>query len=635
MQNLLNDLTKLLDDHGGFTDENGNLLKNRVVEYALKLDGDLLRLLLKSKSIKKHFFTEVDGILVFDKRKFQSFVSNKEFLPDSYTAFKNKIGLADEKGDFISSSGNVTLVWPYKDCVLEGGQTKEDQKRDEIFWNETLAPDEIYRLFAPKVITNWKRIDGKGEHILSGNEKIDFDRENFIIKGNNLLTLHSIYKRFAGKVKLIYIDPPYNPPSQANTFAYNNSFNRSTWLTFMKNRLEIAKRFLQKDGVLVVAIDKNEQPRLQILIEESFPDSDVDCITIIHNPRGAIGVNFSYTHEYAIFVTPKGKKSISNRKLKQDEIEWSPLRNWGGESLRTDAKNCFYPIIIEDNKILGFGNVCADNYHPKQTEKHGKKYYVYPIDSNGVERKWRYARQTVESVLDVLRVKTTNTGFDIEIGKNFGTYKTVWVDSKYDASTNGTQLLKSILPNTKFTYPKSLYNVMDCIAAVVEEDKEALVLDFFAGSGTTAHAVMEINKDGGNRRFILIEQMNYIEKDTLARTVEIMKSIASSSSVIYCELFEWNEAWMTKIQEAKTTAELKAIWVKMSKNAYLNYYIDVKAVNDNVSVFEELSLEEQKRFLIETLDKNCLYVDYSEIKDKDYNVSETDKKLNALFYSEE
>jgi adenine-specific DNA-methyltransferase len=587
MQNLLNDLTKLLDDYGEFTDENGNLLKNRVVEYALKLDSGLLRLLLKSKALKKHFFTEVDGLLVFDKIKFQSFISNKEFLPDSYTAFKNKIGLVDEKGGFISSSGNVTLVWPYKDCVLEGGQTREDQKRDEIFWNETLAPDEIYRLFVPKVITNWKRIDSKGEHILQGNERIDFDKENFIIKGNNLLALHSIYKRFAGKVKLIYIDPPYNPQSQANTFAYNNSFNRSTWLTFMKNRLEIAKRLLQKDGILVVAIDKNEQPRLQVLIEELFPNSDIDCITIIHNPRGTIGANFSYTHEYAIFVTPKGKKSIGNRKLKKEEIEWSPLRNWGGESLRTDAKNCFYPVIIEDGKIIGFGDVCADNCHPQQTEKHGKKYYIYPIDSDGIERKWRYARQTVESIWDILRVKATSTGFDIEIGKDFGTYKTVWVDPKYDASTNGTQLLKSILPDTKFTYPKSLYNVTECITAAVGEDKEALILDFFAGSGTTAHAVMEINKDGGNRRFILIEQMDYIERDTLLRNIEVMKSIASSSSIIYCELLKWNEVWMTKIQKAKTTAELKAIWKEMSKNAYLNYYIDVKAINENISDFEK------------------------------------------------
>src|SRR4030067_3509633 len=137
MQNLLKNLTELLSKDDRLFSE-GKLLKNKIVELALKIDADLIKHLLKSKSIKNHFFTEVDGILVFDKIKFQKFVSNKEFLPDSYTAFKNKIGLVNEDGEYLLESNEVALVWPYKDCILEGGQTKEDLERDEIFWNETL-----------------------------------------------------------------------------------------------------------------------------------------------------------------------------------------------------------------------------------------------------------------------------------------------------------------------------------------------------------------------------------------------------------------------------------------------------------------------------------------------------------------
>lgn len=238
MQNLLNELTELLANDDQLVVE-GKLLKNKLIELALKMDTGLIKLLLKSDNIKKHFFTDVDGVLVFDKIKFQRFVSNKQFLPDSYTAFKNKIGLVNENGDYLSESREIVLAWPYKDCVLEGGQTKEDQKRDEIFWNETLAPDEIDRLLAPKVFTGFMRYDKDGEHVLDGREKIDFANENLIIKGNNLLALHSLYKKFAGKVKLIYIDPPYNTGS--DSFKYNDNFNHSTWLTFMRNRLEIAK----------------------------------------------------------------------------------------------------------------------------------------------------------------------------------------------------------------------------------------------------------------------------------------------------------------------------------------------------------------------------------------------------------
>ena len=250
MQNLFEDLKHLLAQDERLTTEDGKLLKNLIVELGLKLDADLLHLLLSHDRIKQHFFAEVDGMLVFDKDRFLQFVSNKQFLPDSYTAFKNKIGLSDDGGEtYLSRQRDVALVWPYKDCVLEGGQTKEDAKRDEIFWNTTLAPDDVDRLLDPKVFTNFRRVDAEGEHPVTELQPTD----NLIIKGNNLLALHSLTRRFGGKVKLIYIDPPYNTGN--DSFGYNDSFTHSTWLTFMRNRLEIARDLLHKNGSIWINID--------------------------------------------------------------------------------------------------------------------------------------------------------------------------------------------------------------------------------------------------------------------------------------------------------------------------------------------------------------------------------------------
>mgnify|MGYP003395505375 FL=1 len=188
MKNIFEQLTDLLKKDERLVSQDGILLKNQTQELARKNDSSLIKLLLSDKTIKQHFFFEVEKTLIFDKEKFIRFISNKQFLPDSYTAFKNKIGLT--AGDeYVSESKEVVLAWPYKDCVLEGGMTKEDQKRDEIFYNETLAPDDINRLLDAKVFTNFKRIDKKGEHKLDG---LNWDgrgttKDNVIVKGNNLL----------------------------------------------------------------------------------------------------------------------------------------------------------------------------------------------------------------------------------------------------------------------------------------------------------------------------------------------------------------------------------------------------------------------------------------------------------------
>lgn len=367
-------------------------------------------------------------------------------------------------------------------------------------------------------------------------ESKDWDTtENLYIEGDNLEVLKLLQESYLGKVKMIYIDPPYNT---GRNYIYRNDFSldkeeydeqaglideegarlaanpvgsarfHSAWLSMMYERLLVARNLLTADGVLVCAIDENELFSIGALLKEVFGEGSYDhvCVTVVHNPRGQQGKNFSYTNEYAIFVFPKALKVIADRRIADKNVDWSPLRNWGSESERTDAKNCFYPVIVKDNKIIGFGDVSPDDYHPAQTVEANGVYYVYPIDRQGVERKWRYARQTVESIWGMLRPKKIAGGYDIELGKTFGVQKSVWDDKKYDANEYGTKLVSDLVPGGGFSFPKSLYTVLDSVYAGTANDKSAIVMDFFSGSGTTAHAVMKLNaEDGGHRKFIMIQ----------------------------------------------------------------------------------------------------------------------------------
>lgn len=348
---------------------------------------------------------------------------------------------------------------------------------------------------------------------------------------------------YLGLVKMIYIDPPYNT---GRNLIYKNDFSETTteflersgqvgneggklvanpetngrfhsdWLSMMYQRLRVAKNFLAKDGVLVCAIDENEFGTLSVLMKEVFSGAAWEhaYVSVVHNPRGQQGTNFSYVNEYLIFVFPSGTKAIGDRKIEDEDVSWSQFRNWGGESERTDAKNCFYPVLVKDGKIVGFGDVCPDDFHPKQTEWKNDIAYVYPIDNVGIERKWRYARQSVDSISTMLRAKRSGSGCQIEIGKTFGLYKSVWTDKRYDSNEYGTKLVNSLIEGSGFTFPKSLWAVYDPIAAVTWNDPNAIVMDFFAGSATTAHAVIQLNADdGGNRQFIMVQDPAPIDEE--------------------------------------------------------------------------------------------------------------------------
>lgn len=346
---------------------------------------------------------------------------------------------------------------------------------------------------------------------------------NFLIEGDNLAALKLLEKTHKGKIDVIYIDPPYN--TGAKDWKYNNdyvdkkdTFRHSKWLSMMKVRLTIAKGLLKDDGALICAIDENELHTILLLLEELFGMGyNIDPITIVHNPRGVQGDNFSYVNEYAIFVYKRCGKIIENQSIIEDEVEWSPLRNWGTESERLDAANCFYPIYVKDEIIIGFGEDVTSklDFHPKQTEFDPNTgiYSIYPIDIQGIERKWRYARQSVEKIKDLLKVVKIDDGYDIELGKNFAPYRTVWTDKRFDSNEYGSQLIASMVPKNDFSFPKSVYIVYECLRAITLNRPNAIVLDYFAGSGTTGHAALMLNKDlGGSRSFILCTNNEMGEK---------------------------------------------------------------------------------------------------------------------------
>jgi adenine-specific DNA-methyltransferase len=660
MNKLRQKLEKMLKQEESFFDTDTKEIDYVAVkDSADKIDKKLIALLAGNKELKSKFFTKINDIYVFNINDFKFFIDENK-IDNSYTKYAIKIGLS-EGNELLENRNEVVLDFPFKDCVLEGGQSTEEgmdesfeynkkegrynqsqSKRKEIFFNQVLAQDEIDRLLDKKALVGWRRftkVSGKkGEPVKKiKRDKNGLIKENLIIKGNNLLALHSLRSEYLGKIKLIYIDPPYNTGGNGDTFLYNNNFKHSTWLTFMKNRVEIAKELLSKDGAMIIAIDENEQSYLGVLIDELFKEYENHCVTIVHNPRGIQGANFSYTHEYAFFIFPRGAKTIKNRKISEEEISFSNLRNWGGESERSSAKNCFYPILIDKctKRVVDFGDVCNDNIHPKANIHKGDFVEVYPIDKEGVERKWRYARQSVEEVKGLLDVSEKNGVYDIKIGKDFGKYRTVWVDKRYDSNEYGTKLVKDLVPDSNFSFPKSLYNVYDAIYAVVQDDKNAIVLDYHAGSGTTGHAVLDLNKDKGNRRFILIEQMDYIQTVTIPRIKEVLKINKSTDDFIYLELAKWNEKAKEEINKAKKLEDLEKLLGDLYEKYFLNYNVKIKEFKEKIvkeKQFRELSLAQQKEMFFAMLDLNQMYIQESEMSDKKFGISSESQKLTKDFY---
>ena len=670
-------LIELLKTDSRFVDDEGELIKAAVIDRAWKIDRDLIKLLLSEPEMEKKFFDEIEGHWIFNINTFIEYISDKNFLVNSYTRFRNKIGLnINEK--FLRERGEVSLVWPYKDCVLEGGQTKEEEKRKEIFFNENLAQDEIDRLFDPKVLTSFKRYtpDGEEEVTEIKRDENGIIKENLIIKGNNLLALHTLKTQFRGKVKLIYIDPPYNTGN--DSFGYNDSFNHSSWLTFMKNRLEVAKHLLQKDGLIFVQCDDNEQGYLKILMDEVFgsklyqstlyiqvryPDKQLATAMRFHK---LIETIFVYSKsEKPLFYQEKSEYDISKYQWEIKELN-KPFKtvNIGGKKVKIINRGDFeiscksaptenlLKEIWASGKILdssSTGRFFRDNINGRYFEDgYGVLYKVYGIGSG---LGYRYITgpkkegATKGKYYQEIPINKTEKNFigDERAISNFYDLAADFGNCRHEG---GVELRSGKKPEV----------LLEKIIKIATK-KGDIILDFHLGTGGTCAVAHKMG-----RQYIGIEQLNYGKNDSVVRLQNVIgkrkkdslieeykdydKSGISKSAnwqgggdFIYCELTKYNEAFMDKIQSAKTSDELLEIWKDIAKNSFLNWYVNPEMPKEAINNFIEIGrfengLEKQKKLLVELLNKNQLYVNLSEIDDEDFKVNEEDKKLNQSFYGE-
>lgn len=635
--NLYHELEQLLRMNSRYCMDDGRLLKNQIVEDALSIQPLLVKELLGNEKMKKAFFTDVEGVMVFDKIKFQRFVSDTQFLGGSYTMFKNKIGLVNENGRFVSESREVVLSWPYKDCMLEGGQTKEDAKRNEVFWNETLAPDEVNRLTEPKVFSNFKRYDKEGEHQV---EHLS-DTENLIIKGNNLLALHSLKKKYAGQVKLIYIDPPYyfRKKLSTDTFKYNSNFHLSTWLTFMRDRLECAKHLLAPSGTIWIHMGDEGMHYLKLVADQVFGINHFIGTLPRRTRNGKSDVPFNFSQDFdwlLVYTNVEESQAVMGRAVERKyyTTEDYPGKPWRLADLtkQTTAKereNSFFTMV--DPKT-------GKEYPPsekrtwcitKETfDSHYKRgYIVFPDDYDFLKITKPYSRKFKYE--DEANGKLSSIISDCQIQQFL---KSLLYDCKNEIGNNE---INDLFGRDEFDYAKPENLIKIIMEAVTNEGD--LVMDFFSGSGTTVAVAHKLG-----RKYIGCEQIDHQIELTVNRLNEVIcgeqggvsKSIGwqGGGSFVYCELSKANGKFADEIENAETTGQLMDIWNRMKATDYLNYKVDVKEVDANVADFESLNLDDQKRFLIECLDKNLLYVPLSDIDSNEYGVTDEDKRLTREFY---
>ena len=608
-----------------------------------KLDEKLIGLLLGDKEAKEKFFIKVKDVFLLKQNELKFFIDENK-LDNSYTQYQNKIGLR-VGNKLLSERNEVVLDWPFKDCVLEGGMTKEDEKRNEIFFNGVLAKDEIDRLEDPKAFVNWKRYSTKGEEKVKDikRDKGGTIEENLIIKGNNLLALHSLKEQFTGKVKLIYIDPPYNTGGDAETFTYNNNFKHSTWLTFVKNRLQIGKKLLRDDGFIAITIDHVELFYLGTLADEIFGrENRVGIVSIVHKPEGRNQEKFFGTSNEFMLVFAKDKNRTDfervildpKQKEKFDEIDSNGnyrLKNFirltdGKYSLRENKPTHYYPIYI------------SKDLRKFSIEKHKDYIEIFPITEKGVERTWKTKGDTFIKLVNKGEIEAKRENNKIVIYEKLRedqVIKTHWIKKEYHAYHFGTKLLERVLGRKEFSFPKSLYAVIDTLKLMTSDND--IILDFHAGSGTTGHATLALNKeDGGNRKFILVEQLDEHIKICIERNQKVLAQENIDDNFVYLELAKWNEEAKEKIFKAKNLKELEKLFDKLYERYFLNYNVKTKEFKEKIikeEGFKKLGLDKQKKLFVEMLDMNQMYVNFSERADKKYNLSKDDIALSEEFYN--
>lgn len=582
-------LETLLKSDERFVNEDKNLIKSEVVNKAWKFDEILIELLISVAEFKEKFFREIKGHCIFNVTLFVDFVMDKNFLNDSYTKFGNKIGLTI--GDkYLKQRGDVALVWPFKDCILEGGMSDEETKRKEIFFNEILAQDEIDRLFHPKVLTKGRRLSSNGDEQL-GKIKLTRDesgliRDNLIIKGNNLLALHSLTEQFAGKVKLIYIDPPYNTGSDG--FRYNDNFNHAAWLTFMKNRLEVARELLSNDGSIYVNIDYNEVFYLKILMDEIFGENNFQREIIWRmgwlSGYKTAAKNYIRNHDTILYYTKNPDNFVFNKVYNTIKDYAARFNHDSKKEIATKLQD--YGLSKDDSQE--FVKYISEIGLPKQ----------YPLEDT-----WN------SSIYDKLNSIAVVSFSGEKVSKMLGCDEI--------KGQKAEKLLQRIFK--------------------VSTNEGDLILDYHLGSGTTAAVAHKMK-----RQYIGIEQMNYIESIAVARLKKVIAGEQSGISkdvdwqgggeFVYFELKKYNQEFIGRIQNAKDTAALQKIWEEMKEKSFLNWNVDLKNQDEAFKEWVAMPFGEQQKSLLSLLDKNQLYVNLSEIDDEDFDCSDDEKDISKQFY---
>lgn len=492
---LYEELEKQLRKNPDFVSENGELKKWVIISKAQNNDAGLIGLLLESDELKKKFFIEVKASgrssLVFNQSMFAEFLEQKNHLKDSYTKYGNKVGLTID-GQYLKQRNEVALVWPYKDCVLEGGQSREEDKRDEIFFNELLAQDEITQLLEPKVLTSAKRYTLKGAMSFDGfrrdaelNRKRglpeDTITDNLIIKGNNLLALHSLEKEFAGKVKLIYIDPPFN--TERDSFRYNDSFTNSTWLTFMKNRLSTARELLIEEGNLIFHIDNNQSHYAKILLDEIFGRDNFINEIVWHKGR-------------------EGGSSRSHSSSSSMPTEYQNIFVYS-----KNRKNRFWKPILGPYKSSTVSNIERDHKGWYYTRgRMGRQPAEWELES-GAGLKTYVSDKTHLEKDEVIKLITDKDAQFVSKGDVWG---------------------NEFIPNsksTKYDTEKPEKLLMHLIQAGTNSSD--IVLDFFLGSGTTNSVALKLS-----RQFIGVEQLEEAFQFNIQRLGSVVKGCTKQISKI-------------------------------------------------------------------------------------------------------
>jgi len=612
------------------------LNRSKLTDDLRNYDEALLSKLFEVDFVNQHFIKEVAGQKLFQIEHLEEAVLYNDYWDTSYTKYENRVGLAS-KGKFLQDSQDVVLDFPFKDGVLTASMTKEDNEDgyDDAFLNEVIEKDEIDRLFDKKIFVNSKRYDGNGESAVA-----DFneDKDNLIIKGNNLLALHALKEKYAGKVKLIYIDPPYNTGS--DSFAYNDKFNHSAWLTFMKNRLEIAKELLADDGSIWINIDDDESHYLKVLSDSVF------------NRNNFIG-NIIWQKKYSPQNDAKYFSDMHDHILvyAKNKDVWVP-----NPMERTEAMNSRYTNRDSDPRGVWKSSdfsvrTYSSNYDYEITTPSGRK--ITPPNN----RSWATSKENFEKLVADNRVWFGKDGNNVPSIKKFLSEVkngmspiTTWVDELYDQDdilshywkyedVSHTQDAKReiIKLGVNFNTPKPEKLLQRIIR--IGSNENDLVLDFFMGSATTQAVAMKMN-----RGFIGIEQMNYINTVSVPRLQKVIEgeqggiskavNWQGGGSFVYAELFPKNMGYLQDVIHAKDLAELKSVYERMLSGTATDEPADLSFRADLDKIDWLQGFDENKRLLVKLLDKNGLYYNYSEIDDRNVRdlISDEDYTFNRNFY---